>query len=174
MTHGQFGTVPEGWRKISITLIDPSRRFSMIVFRTENNISDRYTAQLASVHYLRNSQHDARDFQSRYAMGMARPESHQPRPGSEHKSKYISCFGMRSGNELPDVALLFPCSILTLWTQILRQNVHLESRSATFPGQRNRIFRVVFPVCREFGRRDYRLQGEPILPPVNVQLTCWT
>jgi hypothetical protein len=29
---------------------------------------------------------------------------------------------------------------------------NLESRSATFAGQRNRKFPVVFPVSREFGR----------------------
>src|SRR5271166_6969334 len=37
------------------------------------------------------SQHDARDFQSRYAMGMARPESHQPRSTEREAVAHPGC-----------------------------------------------------------------------------------
>ena len=46
-------------------------------------------------------------------------------PFAVSKFKYIPCSGMPSGNELPDVVLLFPCSIFTFVPQSLQQNVQL-------------------------------------------------
>ncbi|MFZ0198125.1 MAG: hypothetical protein WAL05_02905, partial [Candidatus Sulfotelmatobacter sp.] len=58
--------------------------------------------------------------------------------------------GMTSGNEVPDVALLFPCSILNLLPEILQQNVQLGEQKGDVRSQRNRKFPVFFPVSREF------------------------
>jgi hypothetical protein len=58
---------------------------------------------------------------------------HPPR-----QSKYIPYFGIPLGNELPDVALLFPCSIFTFCRGFCSKVCNLESRRAMFAGQRNR------------------------------------
>jgi hypothetical protein len=58
---------------------------------------------------------------------------HPPR-----QSKYIHCFGVPLGNQLPDVALLFPCSIFTFCSGFCSKMCYLESRSTMFAGQRNR------------------------------------
>jgi hypothetical protein len=43
------------------------------------------------------------------------------------KSKYIPCSGMPSGNELPDVALLFPCSVFTFCRRFCSSMCNLET-----------------------------------------------
>ena len=77
-------------------------------------------------------------------------------PSAASKSKYIPWSGMHSGNEVPDVALLFPCSILTFCRRVCSKMCNLKSRSAKLAGPRNCKFSVIFPVSREFGRSDYR------------------